>query len=80
MKQKQSRSQSVWQKTPFANLIRYQPSRTYFARLRIKGKLIHRSLKTRTLSVAKIRLADLENAKRKKKISSTALLHSSKQR
>jgi len=35
-----------WQKTPFANLIRYVPSGTYYARLRVKGKLIRKSLKT----------------------------------
>ena len=49
-----------WQKTQYANLIRYVPSGTYFARLRVSGKLIVRSLKTRTLTVAKLKLADLE--------------------
>ena len=39
----------VWQKTPYANLIRYKPSKTYFARIRIGGKLIRRSLKTTVL-------------------------------
>ena len=69
-----SDSESDWQKTPFANLIRYEPSQTYFARLRVKGKLIRRSLKTKTLSVAKLRLADLEKAERKKASSDTAIL------
>ena len=32
----------------------------YFARLRVKGKLIRRSLKTSSLSVAKLRLSDFE--------------------
>lgn len=73
-KQTPSESKSTWQKTPFANLIRYEPSQTYFARLRVKGKLIRRSLKTKTLSVAKLRLADLENAERKKARSSNAVL------
>jgi integrase len=67
-------NESVWQKTPFANLIRYKPSQTYFARLRIKGKLIRRSLKTTTFSVAKLRLADLESAERKRTRSSAAVL------
>jgi hypothetical protein len=49
-----------WQKTQYANLIRYVPSGTCFARLRVSGKLIVRSLKTRTLTVAKLKLADLE--------------------
>jgi integrase len=57
---------SDWTKTPYANLLRYEPSQTYFARLRVKGKLIRRSLKTTALSVAKLRLADLEKAERSK--------------
>ena len=47
------------QKTQFSNLIRYTPSGTYFARLRVNGKLIRKTLKTDVLSVAKLRLADL---------------------
>ena len=53
---------SVWQKTPYVNLLRYKPSQVYFARFRVKGKLIRRSLKTNQVSVAKLRLADLEKA------------------
>jgi hypothetical protein len=34
------------------------PSAVYFARLRIRGKLIRKTLKTDVLSVAKLRLAD----------------------
>jgi len=56
----------VWQKTPFVNLVRYKPSQVYFARLRIKGKLIRRSLKTNQITVAKLRMADLEKAERQK--------------
>jgi hypothetical protein len=51
---------SVWQKTPYVNLLRYKPSQVYFARFRVKGKLIRRSLKTNSITVAKMRLADLE--------------------
>jgi hypothetical protein len=47
-----------------SNLIRYVPSEGLFARVRIKGKLIRRPLKTKGLSVAKLRLADLEKAER----------------
>jgi integrase len=57
---------SEWQKTPFANLMRYKPSQVYFARIRVKGKLIRRSLKTDQISVAKLRLADLEKSERQK--------------
>ena len=45
-----------WQKTQLANLIRYVPSGIYYARLRVAGKLIRKSLKTDVLSVAKLRL------------------------
>ena len=53
-----------WQKTPYANLIRYVPSGAYFARIRVGGKLIRQSLKTKVLSVAKLRLGDLEKQER----------------
>src|ERR1017187_3685645 len=53
-----------WQKSQYANLIRYVPSGTYYARLRVKGKLIRRSLKTDVLSVAKLRLSDFEKHER----------------
>jgi integrase len=69
-----SDSESDWQKTPYSNLIRYVPSGTYFARMKVKGKLIRRSLKTKTLSVAKLRLSDLEKGERTKATRSTALL------
>ena len=53
-----------WQKTQYANLIRYVPSGTYYARLRVKGKLIRKSLKTDMISVAKLRLGDFEKDER----------------
>ena len=56
--------ETLWQKTQYANLIRYKPSKKYFARIRISGKLIRRSLKTSVLSVAKLRLGDLEKKER----------------
>ncbi len=67
MKGRQSQpkeEKSPWQKTPYANLIRYVPSRTYFARIRIRGKLIVRSLETDSITVAKLRLADLDKQER----------------
>jgi integrase len=54
----------VWQKTQFANLVRYIPSGIYFARFKVRGKLIRKSLKTDALTVAKLRLGDLEKAER----------------
>lgn len=55
-----------WVKTPVANLIRYVPSGTYFARVRVGGKLIHRSLRTDKISVAQLRLSDLIKEERGK--------------
>ena len=66
MKKPKKGDDSLWQKTQYANLVRYKPSKTYFARIRINGKLIRRRLKTKVLSVAKLRLADLEAEERKK--------------
>src|ERR1022692_5087169 len=57
-------SSNAWQKTQYSNLIRYVPSGTFFARLRVAGKLIRQSLKTDVLSIAKFRLADLEKNER----------------
>jgi DNA-binding Xre family transcriptional regulator len=59
-----AKSDKDWQKTHYANLIRYIPSGTYYARLRVRGKLIRRSLKTDVLTVAKLRLSDFEKAER----------------
>lgn len=59
-----SREKDPWLKTRYANLIRYVPSRIYFARIRIRGKLIVRSLQTNSITVAKLRLADLEKEER----------------
>jgi molybdate transport system regulatory protein len=54
------------QKTSFANLIRYAPSQTYFARIRVKGKLIRHGLKTKTPTVAKLRPGELKKNQRNK--------------
>lgn len=54
----------LWQKTSYANLIRYVPSGVYFCRIRVRGDLIRKSLKTDVLSVAKLRLADEEKTQR----------------
>ena len=42
----------LWRKTSYANLIRYNPSGNYFCRIRVRGRLIRKSLKTDVLSVA----------------------------
>jgi hypothetical protein len=66
MKEPKKKTDPLWQKTNYANLVRYKPSKAYFARIRISGKFIRRTLKTNVLSLAKLRLADLESAGRKK--------------
>ena len=62
--QSASKSAIEWQKTQFANLVRYTSSGIYFARIRVHGKLIRKSLKTDVMSVAKLRLSDLEKTER----------------
>jgi hypothetical protein len=49
---------SPWEKSRIPNLVRYAPSGIYFARLRVSGKLIWKSLKTDVYSVAEQRLPD----------------------
>ena len=43
MEQTKTGDDSLWQKTQYANLVRYKPSTAYFARIRIGGKLIRRT-------------------------------------
>lgn len=59
-----ARTGKDWQKSRYSNLIRYVPSGIYYARLRVKGKLIRRSLETDLISVAKLRLTDFEKHER----------------
>ncbi len=55
---KAEKTEGLWQRTKYANLVRNNSSRSYFARFRHKGKLIWRSLDTDVLSVAAQRLPD----------------------
>ena len=55
-----------WQKTLVANLIRYVPLGIYYARLRVGGKLVRKTLNTDVLSVAKLRLTDFERQERQR--------------
>lgn len=57
---------SLWQKTPVANLVRNVQSGTYYARIRVGGKLIWKSLKTDRISVAKLRLSDFHKEERQR--------------
>jgi integrase len=67
-------SKSLWTKAPVANLVRYEPSGIYFARAKVRGKLIRKSLETNVLSVAKLRLADVLNTENKASAPSTKII------
>lgn len=54
----ESKRPKVWSETQYANLIRYIPSGTFYARVRVCGKLIRKSLQTDKIFVAKLRLSD----------------------
>ncbi len=73
--QNAAKTSNDWRKTSYANLIRYVPSGIYYARLRVKGKLIRKSLKTDVLSVGKLRLADFEKQERQRAESGDAAAH-----
>ncbi|HZF01724.1 MAG TPA: hypothetical protein VE344_07500 [Methylomirabilota bacterium] len=47
-----------------ANLMRYVQSGNYYARIRVRSKLIWKSLKTDRISVAKLRLSDFQREER----------------
>jgi hypothetical protein len=50
---------SVWEKSPTANLYRYKPSGMHFVRARVGGKLIRKSLRNPGVcSVAALKLQD----------------------
>jgi len=65
IKTEREKSASLWTKAPVANLVRYEPSGIYFARAKVRGKLIRKSLETNVLSVAKLRLADVLDTENK---------------
>ena len=49
-----------------ANLVRHVQSGNYHARIRVRGKLIWKSLKTHRISVAKLRLGDFHKEERQR--------------
>jgi integrase len=61
-----NRTISQWQKTPVANLLRHVQSGNYYARIRVRGKLIWKSLKTDRITVAKLRLSDFHKEERQR--------------
>ena len=62
---RQKEIDSPWEGTRVQNLFRYEPSGVYFARLKIGGKSIRKSLKTTVFSVAELRLPDVLKENRK---------------
>ena len=54
----------LWRKTQYRGIVRTAPSATTFARIKVKGKLIRHPLTTDAITVAKMRLADLEKDER----------------
>ena len=67
------KTESRWQKTPVANLVRHVQSGNYYARIRVRGKLIWKSLKTDRISVAKLRLSDFHKEERQRAAAHTAV-------
>jgi integrase len=67
------KTESRWQKTPVANLVRHVQSGNYYARIRVRGKLIWKSLKTDRISVAKLRLSDFHKEERQLAAAHTAV-------
>ena len=74
MNAQKTESASLWTKAPVANLVRYESSGIYFARAKVRGKLIRKSLETNVLSVAKLRLADVLNTENKASAPSTKII------
>ncbi len=68
-----SKREPLWAKSPYANLYRYVPSQVYFAKIRVNGKLVRKSLRTKTLSVAKLRLDDFDKGLRQRAASQIAV-------
>jgi integrase len=67
------KQESPWETTSVQNLVRYRPAGTYFARFRINGKRIWKSLETTVFSVAKQRLPEMMREHRAKFESVTAV-------
>ena len=53
-----SEPKGPWEATAVQNLVRYRPAGTYFARFRVNGKRVWKSLETTVFSVAKQRLPE----------------------
>src|SRR5205823_14360075 len=54
----------LWEPTKYSNLFRYVPSGTIFARFKIRGKQVRKSLRTPDIELAKNKLIELERNER----------------
>ena len=62
--ERQIAKKNLWETTRYANLFRYVPSGMIFARFKIRGKQVRKSLKTANLELAKNKLAEMERNER----------------
>ena len=61
-----------WRSFPRSpNLLQYVSTGTYYARIKVRGKLIRQSLKTNVWSIARLRLADFVGEKSRNRASSS---------
>ena len=58
--------ESPWEKSSISNLVRWKSSKIYFARVKIGGRLIRKSLDTPIMSVARNRLSELIKEERER--------------
>jgi integrase len=66
-------SKPTWEMTAVQNLVRYRPAGTYFARFKVNGKPVLKTLETTVFSVAKQRLPKVMRDHRAKLESITAV-------
>lgn len=62
----------LWQSTQYGNIVKHR-SGIYYARIRVSGKLIWRSLRTQSITTAKLRLDDVAAEERKNSTAGTPL-------
>jgi integrase len=62
--EQQTNKSKVWKRTRYQKLFWYLPSGIIFARFKVRGKQVRKSLKTTNLELAKNKLAELERNER----------------
>jgi hypothetical protein len=64
MNTSKKQQESQWQTTPVANLVRNLAFGTYYAKTRVTGKLIWKSIETDRMTLAQLRLSDFPKQER----------------